>query len=561
MLALLSLTAAYALLVQAPGWNAISHYSLIRSLDRGTPIIDRYHKETGDISYFHGHFYSSKPPGLALFTFPAFKAIQAAGIEGGKPADYENRDAGIIWALGLWGVVLPAGILLFLIRHLGERVAPGLGIVSAVTIGLGTLLLPFSTLFFSHILAATLGFGAFTLLWREREGPPTWLPLTLAGLLVGFATTVEYPLALVAATLAAYALARRPWVQRALAYGTGALLGVAPLLVYQRWAFGSITHVSYTNAVIHRGVTGHDVVGANDAGLFGVTAPSFHVAAELLFAPKGLLALSPVIAIAIAGLVLLYRRGWKAEALAISALSLLFLIYDSGYWTPFGGNVPGPRFLTAILPFLGIPLVLTYRSFPVTTIALATISAALMLLATATEPLLGAEGTSRWFHRLSAGRFTGTSFLAVAAGSRHGWLTPAPLLVAATCACFFSARATVPHKGRRTDPLTAVAAILAWALVARVEGIFERHQLIEERHGSLGLALLVVVVVVIVARVAQSEPIALLYGAPLILLALPSLAHSVRTVTTLSVCVLIVSALVEFRRRAWRPSLGTKRHG
>ena len=51
--------------------------------------------------------------------------------------------------------------------------SPGYGTAAAVTLGLATLVMPFATLFFSHVLAAMLAFAAFALLWREREGAAT----------------------------------------------------------------------------------------------------------------------------------------------------------------------------------------------------------------------------------------------------------------------------------------------------------------------------------------------------------------------------------------------------
>src|SRR5947208_174331 len=74
-------------------------------------------------------------------------------------------------ALALLGAVLPAVALLLLVRWAAERMQPGFGTAAAVTLGLGTILMTFGSEYFSHVASATLGFGGFALLMREREGP------------------------------------------------------------------------------------------------------------------------------------------------------------------------------------------------------------------------------------------------------------------------------------------------------------------------------------------------------------------------------------------------------
>ena len=82
--------------------------------------------------------------------------------------------------------------------------------------GIGTLVLPFATVYFSHVLAAALGFGAFGLLWKEREAPQRLALVAAAGFLSGFAVTTEYPLAIVGVILGIYAVARADSVKRGL---------------------------------------------------------------------------------------------------------------------------------------------------------------------------------------------------------------------------------------------------------------------------------------------------------------------------------------------------------
>ncbi len=255
-LALLSIVAAYALLVQGGGANQNASYALVKALAAGTAIVDETRYQVGDVgtpdvAWFDGHYYSAKAPGSRV-CHPARVpcAAHARGMRtSGDPTN-------MLWALGLLGTVLPVAVTLFLIRAVTERIEPGFGTISAATIGLGTLLLPFGTMFFVHALSTMLGFAAFVLLWNERRGGQRLAAVAGAGALSGLAITTEYPLGLVAVTLAVYAALRTPHFIRVAVFGAGLLAGLAPLLTFNRWAFGSFTHLSYRGTVQIPGDTG-----------------------------------------------------------------------------------------------------------------------------------------------------------------------------------------------------------------------------------------------------------------------------------------------------------------
>ena len=474
--------------------------ALSTALTHGTAQVDPWHWEAHDIAWHDGHYYSVKPPGLAFATLPLYGVLRAAGAErwahdarvraesdGGVlwigrtlPVDNYGFDreravaaraaiadtAPMTWGLGLLGVLAPALVLLVLVSRMADRVAPGTGTAVALTLGTATLILPFSTLYFSHVLSALLGFGAFALVWRERErASPRLRMLVLAGVLAGLAVVCEYPLVIVAMVVGVYAIARRggSLPKRAAAYGAGALAGVAPLIAYQWWAFGSPLHTTYVGAVAETGLSGHDVLGLNDDGVFGITAPRIGDALMLLFSGRGLLTLAPVLVLAIAGVIAIHRAGHRAEARTIGAVALAYLVYNAGYWLPMGGGSPGPRFLIPILPFLALGLGPAWRRWPAVTLALTAISATTMVVATISYPMIGEQDPGGWVRRLAEGSVQ-HSVLDLA-GIAHGLpaILPFVLIVALALGIGVSSlgRAHLALGARR-----APAAVLAWALCA-----------------------------------------------------------------------------------------------
>jgi hypothetical protein len=132
-------------------------------------------------------------------------------------------------------------------------------------------------------------------------------------------------------------------------------------------------------------------------------------------------------------------------------VALGYLVYNSGYYQPFGGFVPGPRFLVPLLPFLGIPLALSFLRLPLTTVALALVSIALMAAVTATGPLLAFD--NRWHERLFDGWFGG-----------RGWLTIVPFAVLLTVTLVLAWRAQPLPLAWSEAPLAA-GAVGGWALL------------------------------------------------------------------------------------------------
>jgi hypothetical protein len=463
--AILLVGLACATMFQNFSWNQTSAYDLIQALSHGQTTIDRYQANTGDKALYRGHWYSARAPGLALFSLPFYELLNAVDAKGWA---YESQalrnDDELVDLIGLWGNVLPGVVLLILVWRVAERLRPGYGAASAITLGFGTIALPLSTLLFAHILAACLGFAAFALIMRERDGPARLWQLCIAGMLAGYAVSTEYPLLLIAVVLGVYAISRRDrWTPRGVAtrastYIIGGAIGVLPLALYNQFAFGSFTHVAY------------DDIPRQQQGLFGIHLLSPRVLATLLLSSRGLFTISPVLVMAAVGVWLLYRGGRRAEALTIGAVCLCYLIYNAGYYLPFGGGFSGPRFLMPMLPFLALGLVEAYRRFPGATIALAGASLATTIIATVTHPLVGYETeTVKWARYLLEGNFQPT--IASSYGLGRSWGGIWTFLLPALLAVWLAARTSQPVRMRlrAAGPASlyaGVGALLAWLVFA-----------------------------------------------------------------------------------------------
>jgi hypothetical protein len=374
------------------GWNAGAHYALVQSLADGTPRIDHHLNQSGDIAYVDGHYYAAKSPGLAVLSLPLYLAFDAAGsVTPTSPTSLGPPGARGIQEHALWQVNLVViacfFCLLLLVWWAADCAVPGTGIAVALILGLGTMLLPLATVYFSHVPSATLGFAAFVLLFRFRSKPAD-LTIAAAGLLAGLAVFMEVTLAVVATCLGLYAIASAPRLRRAVLYGAGVVVGLLPLGAYSWWAFGSPFESGYSHAVKELGKSGHDVIGANAAGFFGVTHPSLDALRQILVSERGFFVLTPVTVVALAGLWPLARRGYRREAVLIGGTAVAMFVFNASYYLPMGGASPGPRFLSPLLPLLALPLAAALRTWSLITILAAVVSAFWMIVATVGEPIL-----------------------------------------------------------------------------------------------------------------------------------------------------------------------------
>ena len=330
-------------------------------LDHGTVRIDPL-SDTNDVSRYGGHWYTNKAPLMSFYAIPAVAVGQAADDLLGIHHRRVNEGR---WHRWLFRVVLNGPLLLgfaFLLGRVCEGLQPGTGAAAAVVAGAGTLLPTLSSVLFSHVGAALLAFGAFCLAWRRSR--------FLSGLVAGAAVVWEYQAALASIVVAAYvALAGLRALGRFVA---GAIPAAILLAVYDAVAFGSPVHLSYR----------YSTQQAEEwrSSFFGLSVPSLSQLRAVLLGESGLqlghgiLVTTPILFAAGAGLVLLYLRGFRAEALVCMLVSLLLVVMNAGYFDPYGGKSPGPRFMVPAAGFALLGLAEAFARLRRPTIVLAVTS-------------------------------------------------------------------------------------------------------------------------------------------------------------------------------------------
>jgi hypothetical protein len=363
LLVLVALTAlAFA---YGSGWPDVSRLGLTQSvaLD-GSLRIDRYAAQTRDRSRYGGHWYSDKAPGISFVALPTFEAMRGLQL-----VDRNDERRGIWHDRGLLIVarILTGGLAFFacvlLVGSAAEELRPGTGLVSAATFGLGTMALPLAATTHGHLAAGGLAFAAFLAVRRKAA--------LLAGALAATAALFEYQAAVLAALVAIFFTAHVRALRPMLLFALGAAVPLGLLAAYDTAAFGAPQHLSY------RYFAGG--FGRQHEHFFGIGLAGPHTIATVLFGHRGLLVFSPVLVLAVAGLMLLWRRGLRGEAAVCGAAAVLFVLLDAGNWDPLGGVSPGPRYVAPALLFLALGLPEAYAGWPRFTAALALASVGGML--------------------------------------------------------------------------------------------------------------------------------------------------------------------------------------
>jgi len=392
------LSIAYGYFYQDPGANGNSRLALTMSMVKeGKLNIDTFTSETGgyrssDFASFNGKIYTDKAIGSSIFAamlyYPVFKLLGLFNIYLSVVAE---KHLLTFLVIGLPSAI--AGTMMFLVSE-SITLSKLQAYVITLALALGSMMFPFSVIFFGHQLAASLLFYAFFLIFYLKTNPTRSFTAILfpglIGLCLGMSFLTEMTTAIAIIPLIIYYFIiqkKNNQLYKLITWLVPAVCGVIPLsilLMYNSLVYGHPLATGYQYLMDETFVQGMS------QGLMGINRPSLHVLFYETFHPaQGIFWQSPALFLSVIGAVMMIKRknAWLELKLAGQIIAS-YLLLNAGYYMWWGGWSFGVRHVIPMLPFFCLLLAnLPYRTLPVFA-GLTTLSIGQMLIVCASTILV-----------------------------------------------------------------------------------------------------------------------------------------------------------------------------
>jgi len=372
----------YAYFFQGGGWTQNTRICLTRAiLHEQTFIIDSYKEDsqdpyfefvnTGEWAFRDGHYYTNKSPGLSIMAIPGY-ALGEALMRRLVPDEPDKQVLGASYLASVSTVALSGALLCVLMLHMLYHFfgfSRGRSLALVLIFGTGTLFFSYSTAFYCHSVSSFCCMLALVLLMQIRHNRTkhATLQAALAGVAASLAVLVEASTLYLMPCFILYLLSCRHGRLLTVVF-LAACVPAGLFQLYYNWVcFGGPLETSYAHA-------NPAVMFYENGSLFG--SPTLRRLLELTVLPyRGLLVSSPILIMAIPGIVLLFKKkNLRAEMIFSAAVALIFLTLITSVHAWYGGSAPGPRYLVPVYPFMFLLTIYAFKKFPRTYTAVALFS-------------------------------------------------------------------------------------------------------------------------------------------------------------------------------------------
>lgn len=344
--------------LQARDWNVASRLMLVYALgDRGTISIDGLDKQTGDLAFKDGHYYSDKAPGYSLLATPSYLAGKRLFGFADHPLGQDGfahwpADAWVTWCTSGFAAACIAVILLKTLAFMD--VPRSWAALTAIAAIWASPLAVYATLAYGHAVSSAFLLLAGGLVIRLDQPGISKRRAFAIGLTAGLGVLVELAQAPFAIVIGLTALSRSANLKNATDMAVLMVLGAIPaalaLLTYNYVAFGSPLDMGY---FYHATKQFAEVHSADNP--LGLKSPDFSKLKPLLWGEyRGLLFYAPWAALAVPGWILMLRdRRWPAFWISLGGVAVpLWVNLSYPEWS--GGWSTGPRLLVPALPLAAL---------------------------------------------------------------------------------------------------------------------------------------------------------------------------------------------------------------
>lgn len=436
--------------------NATRMFAAISLVEEGDATIDQFQNLSIDQARFGDHFYTDKAPGMTIMAMPA---IWIANQLTGEQSIYFSptlQDRGFVhymtartWLAAAMSSALLVALGAVALFWIGLSLTgkSGAAMFGALAYVFATPNWGWATTVIGHaavgalLMIALAGLRYIAVSGERQDRRSLFVAAALSAFALGWALVVEHQAVFGVLALLLYGLYVTRTLStalrlRLLAIGVVAgVIALAPLVIYNQIAFGTVFRVGYEGVVGFEGM---------EQGFMGLTYPKSAVLWEIIVGERrGILWLSPLLVLAPVGFFWMVRRAdMKAMGWLCVAGTLVFFLLNAAYvyWT--GGNSTGPRHAMPAVGFLGIGLagfwaVARAWYWKLAAAALFVLSAVIALM-TASANIFAYEGETHTLRTEILGAFLEGRVRAVPM-EWLGWSWPAAILLYLAIASMFAA--------------------------------------------------------------------------------------------------------------------------
>lgn len=336
-------------------WNDRSRIAQIQSLvEYGSFIIDKssFSAFTGDKYFFNNHFYSDKPPILALYASPFYFALRQLGFSFQK---HESMTYYLLTLLTI-GVLSALGLIVFrkILMEFFHASNEWADITTFIT-GVGTIILPYSLIINNHVPSGVLILLGFYFFLDFRKNSGLKNP-AYSGLFFSLAGSIDITCFLFIPFILI------PFFRKSVRAGLIFVMSCVPVIALYLF-LNLYTSGSLKPPAMNAPLWNYPGSSFSEENLSGLAQhnnvhDALFYAFHMLLGNRGLISHTPILLFSVFGILIIYKKSrfqYKTEYTYILLATLSYIAIYILRTTNYSGWAFGIRWFASLMLILCLP--------------------------------------------------------------------------------------------------------------------------------------------------------------------------------------------------------------